>query len=477
MPTINNTEKHLLYIDGKWLAPISKQYYDVVSPTTGEIVSQGSYGDHRDAAKAIHAAHNAFKTWSRIPATERNKYLFRIYDLVLENEEELARIISTEMGKPLREAYVEVKSAADYILWSMEEGKRTYGNAIPSPIHAKRLQTIKQPIGPVAAITPWNFPLSMVTRKVAPALAAGCTVVFKPDNETPGSAVAFFKIVEQANLPDGVLNLVTGNVLKIGDKLLEDQRIKKLTFTGSTKIGKFLMEKAAVQVKNVSMELGGCAPYIVFEDANLEEAVEGAIASKFRNSGQTCIKTNRIYVQESIQEQFLARLKEKVEQLVIGNGLHESVDFGAVINASSLVKVKNQVRDALDKGAKLITGGKQRVIDGCEKGFFYEPTIIADVNEQMIVSYDENDGPLVPVYTFKTEEEVIGKANDSLFGLASSFFTNDLERSIRMAEALKYGMVDVNNAFITSVKGRFSREDGPDNLNEFLETKFISTGA
>ncbi len=477
-------EKYLLYINGDWKEPVSEKYYDIVSPATGEIVSRGSYGDERDTKNAIDAAHRAFKMWAKTPTFERSKYLVRIYELLLENEEKLAHIISMEMGKPLREARAEVKNAADYVLWNAEEAKRTYGDVIPTHLESKRLQTIKQPIGPVAAITPWNFPLSMVTRKIAPALAAGCTVVFKPDSQTPGSAVAFFKIAEEAGLPKGVLNLVTGNSSKIGDQLLEDRRIKKVTFTGSTEVGKLLMQKAALQVKSVSMELGGHAPFIVFEDANLEKAVEGAIASKFRNSGQTCICTNRIYVQESIKEQFLVMMKEKIEQFVIGNGLHESVNFGPVVNANSLIKVKNQVKDALGKGATLIAGGKEYTVEGHEKGFFYEPTIIADVDERMIVSYEETFGPLAPVYTFKTEEEVIEKANDSVYGLASYFYTSDLSRSIRVSEALEYGMVGINDALITSVQAPFGgvkesgvgREGGPGSLNEFLETKFISTG-
>jgi succinate-semialdehyde dehydrogenase / glutarate-semialdehyde dehydrogenase len=484
MPSIVLKKQHLLYINGEWIEPVSQQFYDVINPATGETISQGSYGDDRDTDKAIDAAHKAFKPWSKTPAVERSRYLVRLYELLLENEEEFARTISKEMGKPLSEARTEVKSAADYILWNAEEAKRSYGDVIPSPMATKRLQTIKQAVGPVAAITPWNFPLSMVTRKISPALAAGCTVVFKPDSQTPGSATLFFKLVDQAGLPKGVLNLVTGNSSKIGDQLLEDPRIRKLTFTGSTEVGKLLMQKAANQVKSVSMELGGHAPFIVFEDANLEKAVEGVVASKFRNSGQTCICTNRIYVQESIKDKFLVLLKEKVEQLVIGNGLHESVDFGPLANANGLTKVKDQVKDALDKGATLITGGKECTISGYENGFFYAPTVIADVDETMIVAYEETFGPLAPVFTFKTEEEVIERANDSIYGLASYFFTNDLSRSIRVAEELEYGMVGVNDALITSVQGPFGgvkesgvgREGGADSLNEFLETKFISTG-
>lgn len=484
MTTEMKVEKHQLFIDGVWTEPVSGEFYNVVSPATGEVLSQGSYGDDRDTKKAIDAAHAAFKGWATLPAATRSEYLVRVYDLLLENSEQLARTISEEMGKPIREARAEVKAAADYVLWNAEEAKRTYGKVIPSPIPTKRLQTIQQPVGPVAAITPWNFPLSMVTRKIAPALAAGCTVVFKPDSQTPGSAVEFFKIAEAAGLPKGVLNLVTGNSSKIGNQLLEDSRIRKITFTGSTEVGKLLLKKAAEQVKGVSMELGGHAPYIVFDDADLDKAVEGAIASKFRNSGQTCICTNRIYVQETIKDEFLEKMKAKVEQLVIGNGLQEDTEYGPVINAGSMEKVKNQVQDAVNKGAVIVTGGEECKVEGHENGFFYAPTILADVDETMLITYEETFGPLAPVYTFKTEEEAIEKANDSVYGLASYIFTNDLSRSIRVAEALEYGMVGVNDALITSVVGPFGgvkesglgREGGPDSLAEFLETKFISTG-
>ena len=480
---MSQAETLQLYIDGEWIDPVSQETYDIISPATGKTVTKGSYGDERDTKKAIDAAHAAFKGWSAMTATKRSSYLMRIYNLMLENKEHLAQMISKEMGKPIRESRGEVKAAADYVLWNAEEAKRTYGNVIPSPVSSKRMHTIKQAVGPVAAITPWNFPLSMVTRKISPALAAGCTIVFKPDSQTPGSAVEFFKIVEQAGLPKGVMNLVTGNSAKIGDALLEDPRIKKITFTGSTEVGKMLSEKAARQVKGVSMELGGHAPLIVFEDADLDLAVEGAVASKFRNSGQTCICTNRIYVQSSIKEEFLQKMKEKVEQFVIGNGLDEDVDFGPLVNESSVKKVKNQVQDALDKGAELVTGGKDCEIEGYADGFFYAPTILSNMDESMTITYEETFGPVAPVYTFETEEEVIEKANDSVYGLASYFFTNDLSRSVRVSEALEYGMVGVNDALITSVQGPFGgvkesglgREGGPDSLEEFLATKFVST--
>lgn len=484
MFTVKTENRHLLYINGEWVEPISQDYYDVINPATGEPIASGSYGDDRDTKKAIDAASTAFTTWSKMPAIERGQYLIRIHDLLLEHAEDFAQMISLEMGKPLREARVEVQNAAAYIVWNVEEAKRAYGNVIPSPVATKRLQTIKQPIGPIAAITPWNFPLSMVTRKISPALAAGCTVVFKPDSQTPGTAAMFFQLAEKAGLPKGVLNLVIGNSSKIGDQVLKDHRIRKITFTGSTEIGKLLMSKAANQVKSISMELGGHAPFIVFEDADLEKAVEGVVASKFRNSGQTCICTNRIYVQTSIKEKFLRLLKERVEQFVVGDGLNESVDFGPLANASGLEKVKGQVEDALAKGAKLITGGEKYTVKGYENGYFYAPTVIANVDETMVVTYEETFGPLAPVFTFDTEEEVIQKANDSIYGLASYFYTNDLSRSIRVAEALEYGMVGVNDALITTVQGPFGgvkesgigREGGADSLDEFLETKFISTG-
>lgn len=476
-------EKYQLFINGEWQDAASGDFYDVVNPATGETVSIAPYGDERDATKAIDASHAAFREWAELPASERASIMIRMYELMLEQKEELARMISLEMGKPIRESRGEVKIAADYVLWNAEEAKRVYGKTIPGSAKNKRLQAIRQPVGPVGAITPWNFPLSMVTRKIAPALAAGCTIVFKPASQTPGSAVQFFKIAEAAGIPKGVVNLVIGSSSKIGNTLLTDKRIRKITFTGSTEIGKQLMKQAADQVKRVSMELGGHAPLIVFEDADLEKAVEGAIASKFRNSGQTCICANRVYVHESIQEEFTQLFTQKVEAMKIGNGLEEDVELGPVIDQAAVDKVKSHVEDAVKKGALVATGGREYTPDSGEKGFFYAPTILTGVNEEMLISYEETFGPVAPVFTFRTDEEVIEKANNTIYGLAAYFFTKDLSRATRVAEALEYGIVGVNDAVPTTVQGPFGgmkesgmgREGGPDGLDDFLETKFIST--
>ncbi|MFT9846530.1 NAD-dependent succinate-semialdehyde dehydrogenase [Aneurinibacillus sp. REN35] len=476
-------QKYQLFINGEWQDAISGDVYDVVNPGTGEVVSVAPYGDERDTAKAIEASHTAFKEWAATPAPERAAIMVRMYELMQKQQEELARMISLEMGKPIRESRGEVKIAADYVLWNAEEAKRVYGTTIPAGMKNKRLQAIRQPVGPVGAITPWNFPLSMVTRKIAPALAAGCTVVFKPASQTPGSAVQFFKIAEEAGMPKGVINLVIGSSSKIGHALLTDKRIRKITFTGSTEIGKELMKQAADQVKRVSMELGGHAPLIVFEDADLDRAVDGAIASKFRNSGQTCICANRIYVHESIEEEFTKRFTQKVEAMKIGNGLEEDVELGPVIDQSAVEKVKSHVEDAVRKGALVATGGREYTPEGGEKGFFYAPTILTNVNDAMLISHEETFGPVAPVFTFRTDEEAIEKANNTLYGLAAYFFTKDLSRATRVAEALEYGIVGVNDAVPTTVQGPFGgmkesgmgREGGPDGLADFLETKFIST--
>ncbi|GAX89018.1 NAD-dependent succinate-semialdehyde dehydrogenase [Effusibacillus lacus] len=468
-----------LYINGEWVSSVSGNSYEVTNPATQEVVSKAAFGNDRDAALAVEVAHAAFPSWSETPAKERSNILMKIYQLMMERKEELARTITIEMGKPIREARGEVQSAADYVQWNAEEAKRAYGETIPSSFHNKRLLTIRQPVGPVGAITPWNFPLAMVTRKLTPALAAGCSVVLKPATQTPGCAAKLFQIAEEAGLPKGVANLVMGSSSKIGQELLKNPKIRKITFTGSTEVGKLLMKDAADQVKRVSMELGGHAPFIVFEDADLEAAVEGAIASKFRNAGQTCICANRIYVQSSILEEFTSLFKEKVEKMVIGNGLEESTDIGPVIDEKGLVKIQEHVDDALAKGAALVTGGKKC---NFKAGTFYHPTILSQVTDEMLISTEETFGPVAPIYSFDTEEEVIRKANDTNYGLAAYFYTRDLSRAIRVYERLEYGMVGCNDPVPTTVQGPFGgwkesgigREGGPDGLHDFLETKFVS---
>ncbi|GAB7387951.1 NADP-dependent succinate-semialdehyde dehydrogenase [Bacillaceae bacterium] len=479
---VSKLNEHKMFINGEWVEAESGKRYDVINPSTGEAVSSAPYGDDRDAKKAVQAAADAFKEWAATPARERAAVMMRIYELMLERKEELARMISLEMGKPIREARGEVAIAAEYILWNAEEGKRVYGETIPASVKNKRLLAIRQPVGPVAAVTPWNFPLSMVTRKIAPALAAGCTVVLKPASQTPGSAVQFFQIAEEAGLPKGVANLVIGSSGKIGGEFLGNRLIRKITFTGSTEVGKELLKGAADQVKRVSMELGGHAPFIVFEDADLEKAAEGAIASKFRNTGQTCICANRLYVQESVAEEFTRIFKEKVEKLVVGNSLEESTEIGPLVDKKALEKVQQHIDDAVSKGATLVCGGQVLTGEPYAKGNFISPAVLANVNEEMLISYEETFGPVAPIFTFKTEEEAIAKANNTNYGLASYFYTNDLSRAIRVYEALEYGIVGVNDPVPTTVQGPFGgmkesgmgREGGPHSLEDFLETKFVS---
>lgn len=479
---VSLVQQHNMFINGEWVGAESGETYAVTNPANQEVISTVPRGDDRDARKAIQAAADTFKTWAATPANERAEIMMRIYQLMLDKKEELAQMITLEMGKSIRESRGEVQIAADYIAWNAEEAKRIYGETIPASSKDKRLLAIRQPVGPVAAITPWNFPLSMVTRKIAPALAAGCSVVLKPAGQTPGSAVQFFQIAEEAGLPPGVANLVMGSAREIGDEFLSNRLIRKITFTGSTEVGKQLLKGAADQVKRVSMELGGHAPFIVFEDADLEKAVEGAIASKYRNAGQTCICLNRIYVQESVAKQFTEIYKQKVAAMKIGNGLHEDTEIGPMVDRKGLEKAKQHIEDAVTKGAVLECGGEVLTEGELGKGNFLSPAILTNVNEEMAIAHEETFGPVAPIFTFQTEEEVLDKANNTPYGLASYFYTNDLGRVICMYEGLEYGIVGVNDPVPTTVQAPFGgvkesgmgREGGPNGLDDFLETKFVS---
>lgn len=472
-------KNYQLFIDGKWTDSVSEERFEIINPATEEVVASTSYGDERDAKLAIDAAQKAFSTWSKMPVKERSVILLKIYNLMMERQELLASTISREMGKPIKEARGEVKTAAEFLAWNAEEARRTYGETIPAPTKDKRLITVHQPIGVVAAITPWNFPLTMVTRKIAPALAVGCPVVFKPASQTIGSAVQFFKIAEEAGMPPGAINLVMGKSREISAEFLSNPAVKKITFTGSTEVGKQLLRGAADQVKKVSMELGGHAPFIVFEDADIEAAVEGAIISKFRNAGQTCICANRIYVQSSVLNKFISIVKEKVNQMVIGEGLNEETDIGPVINAEAIEKVEEHVLDAVTKGAQLVTGGKKWK---AKKGFFYEPTVLANANDEMKITTEETFGPVAPIYSFESEEEVLQRANNTIYGLAAYYYTKDLARSYRVYEGLEYGIIGCNDPIPSVVEGPFGgfkqsgmgKEGGPQGIYEFLETKFVS---
>jgi succinate-semialdehyde dehydrogenase/glutarate-semialdehyde dehydrogenase len=471
-----------MYINGEWIGAESGESVEVINPATSETVGVVSYGDNRDTEKAIDAAHAAFKEWSRLTARERAKYLFALAELVRKNRDELASLMSAEMGKPFEEAKFEVLGAVDNFQWYAEEAKRVYGETIPSSMPNKRIMVLKQPVGVVAAITPWNFPINMAARKIAPALAAGCTVVLKPAMKTPLTAIRLFELIEEAGFPKGVVNLVLGKASAIGNEIVDNPKVAKITFTGSTEIGKKLMEGAAKQVKRISMELGGHAPFIVFEDADIDAAVKGLFESKYRNSGQMCICTNRLYVHESIANEFTAKLVERLKNTRVGDGREKGVEIGPLVDESAFAGVMEHISDAKAKGANVVFGGNRLTEEAYSKGFFLEPTVITDVNEDMKVYYEETFGPVVPVIQFKDEAEVIEKANDTIYGLAAYVFTQNNSRCFRMAEALEYGIIGINDGSPTQTQAPFGgfkqsgigREGGHYAIEGFLETKFVS---
>ncbi|MRH41716.1 aldehyde dehydrogenase family protein [Aquibacillus halophilus] len=471
----------MLYINGEWRKANSGKTFDVVNPATGKVIATVASGGQAETKEAIECAHQAFSTWKKATAAERGAYLNKIAAIMKEKEEELAYTITTEMGKPLSEAKREVKSATAYVEWFAEEAKRVYGETLPASHPNKQLMVLKQPIGVTAAITPWNFPLSMITRKIAPAIAAGCTVVIKPAPATPLSAMKIFECFHEASLPKGVANLVMGPAEEIGPELTKNPLVKKLTFTGSTAVGKKLIRDSADTVKKVSMELGGHAPFIVFEDADIDAAVTGATGTKFVNAGQTCICTNRIYVAENIAEEFGRKLAERVSALKIGNGLDETTEIGPLINKQGFEKVQDQVADALAHKGEILCGGKPYHAEGLD-GYFYEPTVINFANDDMKIATEETFGPVAPIFTFKSEEEVIQKANDTPYGLAAYFYTKDLSRGLRIMNELEYGIVGINDPAPVTVQGPFGgfkesgngREGGKSGILEYLEEKYVS---
>lgn len=470
-------EKYSLFINGEWTGS-ELDTFEVTNPATSEVIATVPNGGYAEAKQAADAAYAAFKEWSAFSAYERAEIIWKWHKLIDENKEDLARTMTMEQGKPFKEAVGEIAYANGFLSWYAEEGKRVYGETIPATGRNKRLFVHKQPVGVIAAITPWNFPAAMITRKVAPALAAGCTAVVKPAEQTPLTAFKLAELAEKAGLPKGVLNIVTGKAQEIGKAWLEDTRVRKLTFTGSTEVGKLLMRGSADTVKKVSLELGGHAPVIVMEDADLDKAVEGVLTSKFRNAGQTCVCSNRIYVHESIQEVFTSKLVEKVQELRVGDGLEEGVDIGPLIDKAAIEKVNRHISDALEKGAKVETGGE------LVKDLFFAPTVITNVKDDMICMTEETFGPLAPVTTFKTEEEAIERANDSIYGLAAYVFTENISRAIRISEALEYGIIGLNDGLPSTPQVPFGgfkqsglgREGGHYGIEEFLEVKYISLG-
>ncbi|WP_250633943.1 NAD-dependent succinate-semialdehyde dehydrogenase [Pinirhizobacter soli] len=467
------------YIGGRWIAA-GPTGTEVTDPSTGEVIGKVPNAGATEARAAIDAAHEAFPAWRGITASERAVLLRRLASLITENTEDLARILTREQGKSLREARGEIGMSAAYVLWFAEEGRRTYGDIIPSPWKDHQILVTREPVGVVAAITPWNFPSSMIARKLGPALAAGCTMVIKPAPQTPLSALAWGVLCEEAGIPAGVVNIITGDAVAIGGELTGNAKVKKITFTGSTAVGKLLLAQAARTVKKVSMELGGNAPFIVFDDADLESAVHGAVASKYRNSGQTCVCTNRFLVQDSIYDAFARRLAEVVGELKVGDGFEADVDNGPLIDAAAISKVEEHLRDASSKGAKVIAGGKRHALGGT----FFEPTVLTDVTPDMAVASEETFGPLAPLFRFKDESEAIQIANNTEFGLASYFYTQDLGRIFRVSSALEYGMVGINEGLITTEVAPFGgvkqsglgREGSYLGIEDYLDTKYLCIG-
>lgn len=465
------------YIDGRFIS--GKTSFAVVNPATGK--SLGSVPDLTvaDTKKAIDAAESAWISWRNVSVGERCRLVRKIFDLINEHKDELAEIMTKESGKPLAESLVEVDYANSFMEWFSEEGKRAYGETIPATKQGTRLATIKQGVGVVAAITPWNFPLAMITRKVAPALVAGCTVVLKPASQTPFSALALAKIAELVGLPKGVLNIITSKDSKgVGKELATNTAVRKISFTGSTSVGITLMQQAAETVKRISMELGGNAPFIVFEDADIDKAVEGAIAGKFRNAGQTCVAVNRFYIQDSIYKEFSERLTAAVKKLKVGDGLKKGVQVGPLINQKGLEKVNEHVADALAKGAQIATGGK--VI----KDLFFEPTVLVNVPHDAAIAQEETFGPICSLFSFKTEEEAIKLANDTPFGLAAYFYSSNIFRCQRVAEQIESGMVGINTGMVSNASAPFGgikesglgREGAKYGLDEYLEVKYLCYG-
>ncbi|HHN5426916.1 TPA: NADP-dependent succinate-semialdehyde dehydrogenase [Klebsiella pneumoniae] len=469
-------------IDGQWRDAPNGDVIAVTNPANGEQLGSVPKMGADETREAIEAANRALPAWRALTAKERANILRRWFDLMMENQDDLARLMTLEQGKPLAEAKGEISYAASFIEWFAEEGKRIYGDTIPGHQADKRLLVIKQPIGVTAAITPWNFPAAMITRKAGPALAAGCTMVLKPASQTPFSALALAlaELANRAGIPAGVFNVVTGSAGAVGGELTSNPLVRKLSFTGSTEIGRQLMEQCAKDIKKVSLELGGNAPFIVFDDADLDKAVEGALASKFRNAGQTCVCANRLYVQDGVYDRFAEKLQQAVEKLRIGDGLQDGVTTGPLIDEKAVAKVEEHIADAIAKGAKVVTGGKPHALGGN----FFQPTILVNVPDSAKVAKEETFGPLAPLFRFKDEADVIAQANDTEFGLAAYFYARDLSRVFRVGEALEYGIIGINTGIISTEVAPFGgvkasglgREGSKYGIEDYLEIKYMCIG-
>ncbi len=465
-------------VDGKWYT--LGETFDVLNPATGEVVAKVAKAGKRETEAAIEAASKAFPAWRAKTAKQRSEILYRWFELMLANKSWLARLMTLEQGKPLKEAEGEVDYAASFIQWFAEQAKRANGEIIPPVKPGSRILATREPVGVVAAITPWNFPMAMLTRKLGPALAAGCTGVIKPANNTPLSAFALLELAKQAGVPNGVLNAVAGKTQEISDAIMASHQVRKISFTGSTAVGKTLMRNAAETMKKVSMELGGNAPYIVFDDADIDAAVKGAIANKFRNAGQVCVSVNRFFIQQNVYDSFVNKLAEEVRKLKVGNGLEEGVIVGPLIEQSAVDKVREHLDDALAKGGKALVGGKPHELGGN----FWQPTVIINANDDMKLAGEETFGPLAACFRFETEEEVIERANNTPFGLAAYFYTQNLQRVFRVSQALESGMVGINECAVSTELGPFGgvkesglgREGSVLGLDEFLEVKTLHIG-
>ncbi|SEP63086.1 succinate semialdehyde dehydrogenase [Faunimonas pinastri] len=467
-------------IGGEWVAAGSGKTIEVTNPANGEVIGTIPDAGVEETRRAIAIAHETFQTWRKTTADERARLLRKLHDAFMDNQDALAELMTLEQGKPLAEARAEIAQSAAQILWFSEEARRVYGDVIPSPWGDRRIMVTKEPVGVVGAITPWNFPSSMLSRKIGPALAAGCTVVVKPAVQTPYSALAWGVLAEEIGIPKGVINIVTGDAKAIGGELTGNPLVRKITFTGSTPVGKLLIKQSADTVKKLSMELGGNAPFLVFDDCDLDRAVTGAIAAKYRNAGQTCVCTNRFYVQSGIYDAFVEKFAQESRKLKVGSGFDQGVQQGPLIDDKALAKVEELVGDARDKGAKIVTGGKRHELGGT----FYEPTVIADATQEMRFAKEEIFGPVAPVFRFDKEEDAIRLANDTEFGLACYFYTQDLGRAFRVSEGLKYGMVGINEGIITTEVAPFGgvkesgmgREGSKYGLDEYLDVKYVCIG-
>jgi succinate-semialdehyde dehydrogenase/glutarate-semialdehyde dehydrogenase len=470
-------KNNLTLLDGQWVGADSGKTITVTNPATGKDVAVVPLMGRDETERAIVAAETAQKSWKTLTAAARASILKRWFDLIILHREDLAHLLTAEQGKPLAEARGEVNYGASFIEWFAEEAKRVYGETIPAPMGDRRLLVLKQPIGVTAAITPWNFPIAMITRKAGPALAAGCSMIIKPAEQTPLCAIALAVLAEEAGVPRGVLQVVTGDARQIGAVLCESPVVTKLSFTGSTEVGRILMRQCADTIKKLSLELGGNAPFIVFNDADLDAAVEGAMISKYRNAGQTCVCSNRLFVQDGVYEMFAKKLAEKVAQLKVGVGTEEGVTQGPLIDNAAIEKVEFHVADAVAKGATIIQGGKRHTLGGT----FFEPTVLANVSDDALIFSEETFGPVAPLFRFKSDEEVISLANRTEFGLASYFYSRDIGRIWRVAEALEYGMVGVNTGMISNEVAPFGgvkqsglgREGSHHGIDEYLELKYV----